>query len=390
MNAMPGGKKLSQTHLAKELGISQALVSLVLNGRRQGINPETYDRVWALATKRGYHPKGMKFAASPAARPRQVGLILRAPLRLNTPSNYFRHIEHGLHSALAARGFNTVFFGSEDELNPAKLRQFFEPGHFFLGVVLLGEVARSFLGALQQVERRIVAVSARYPGQCHSVIGNEPQALDLLVRHLHTLGHRRIGWLGGNSGLSGHEVRLASFKAALREAGLPLDPRYCAAFEQADRAEGLEAVLAMLPYTRRKDFPTAFVCYNTLMALGAVRAFARAGWRLPDDISVASADASPVGATEQPRITAAGAAPDKLGEAAARLILDSTGSDDESFTDLMVSAQLHVGDTTGPAGRRPFASVNGRPQSFRGANPAVLIAPEAEEDTPPSPAAAAS
>src|SRR6187402_2660226 len=61
-------KKVSQTQLARELGISQALVSLVLNGRKQGINAETYDRIWAHAVKRGYHPKGMRLASSPAAQ----------------------------------------------------------------------------------------------------------------------------------------------------------------------------------------------------------------------------------------------------------------------------------------------------------------------------------
>ena len=64
---MPRPKKISQTQLARELGISQALVSLALNGRKEGINAETYERVWAHATKRGYSPKGMHLAASPAA-----------------------------------------------------------------------------------------------------------------------------------------------------------------------------------------------------------------------------------------------------------------------------------------------------------------------------------
>lgn len=345
----PASKKVSQTQLANELGISQALVSLVLNGRRQGINPETYERIWAHAVKRGYHPKGMQPQASPGARPRQVGVILRAPLRLNTPGNYFSHVEHGLHSALRAHGLTTVFLGGEDELDPVRLRQFFSPGHPFVGVALLGQVAHSFLEEVRQVERRIVAVSARFPGRCHSVVGNEPQALQELVLHLRAQGHQRMGWLGGNVGLGRHEARFGAFKSALQGAGLQLDPRYCAALDQADRAEGLEAAHAMLAHARRKDFPTVFVCYNTLMALGAARAFERAGWSLPADVSIASADVSPVGSSGKLRVTAAGSGPDKLGEAAARLILGSTGGEDESFTDLVVPAQLHVGDTTGPS-----------------------------------------
>jgi LacI family transcriptional regulator len=349
---MPRPKKISQTQLARELGISQAMVSLVLNGRREGINPETYDRIWALAVRRGYHPKGMRLASSPAAQTRQVGFILRARLAPHTQSNYFGHVQEGLQTALATRGFSTVFLGTENSLDHAEIRRFFQPGHLFQGIVLLGEVARPFLDELRQVERRIVAVSARYPGVCHSVVGNEPQALDLLVRHLHGLGHRRIGWLGGNAALGRHAARFDAFRTALRELDLPCDPRYCAALEQADRAEGVEAAHAMLGHARRKDFPTAFVCYNTLMVVGAMRAWERAGWRVPADVSLASADAPPEAATARPCITAAGSNPDRLGEAAARLVLGSTGAEDESFTDLMLPAQLLVGDTTGPVGAK--------------------------------------
>ena len=78
-------------------------------------------------------------------------------------------------------------------------------------------------------------------------------------------------------------------------------------------------------------------------------AFERERVKVPAEVSLASADGSPAATAEKPRVTAAGSSPAKLGEAAAQLILGSTGGEDESFTDLMLSAQLFVGDTTGPA-----------------------------------------
>ncbi len=346
---MPHPKKVSQIELAKELGISQALVSLVLNGRQQGISPETYARVWAHATKRGYLPKGMKFTASPTNRARQVGFILRAPFRLHTQSNYFGLVQHGMHTALGDAGLASVFLGAEDLLDREKLGRLFLAGHSYQGVVILGEVARTFLDEVRDFERRIVAVSARYPGLCHSILGNETQALESLVRHLVELGHRRIGWLGGNVGLGTHETRFTAFKAAMKTLGLTVNERYCPAFRQADRGQGLEAVQAVLPSAKKKDFPTAFICYNTLMAIGAVQAFEREGVKVPKAVSVCSADLSPIAASENPRITGSGSSPEKMGEAAAKLIMETTGSDDESFMDLVLPAQLFVGDTTGPA-----------------------------------------
>jgi LacI family transcriptional regulator len=335
--------------LAKELGISQALVSLVLNGRKQGINAETYDRIWAHAVKRGYHPKGMRIASSPAARPKQVGIILRAPLRLNTPTMYFGHVQHGLHTAIEAREYTTVFLGAEDQLDVQKLRRIFAPGHAFQGIVLVGEVTRAFLDQLRRFGLRIVAVSARYPGLCHSVLGNEPQALESLVEHLVALGHRRFGWLGGNVGLGRHEARLQAFEAALARAGCKLQSRYIVKLKEGDRIDGADAARFLLPLSRRKDFPTALITYNTLMAAGAVRELQREGRSVPGEISVASADFSPVATESIPRITAAGSNPEKLGEAAARLVLEGPSDHGDGCTDLMLAAQLFVGDTTGRA-----------------------------------------
>jgi LacI family transcriptional regulator len=330
--------------------VSQALVSLVLNGRKAGINPETYDRIWDHAVKRGYTPKGMHLPASPnPGQPRQVGFVLRAPLRLSIPSNYFGHVQNGLHNALEVQGYTSVFIGAEDQLNGSKLQRLFQPGHVFQGVVLMGEVARPFLDELRKIERRLVSVAARFPGLCHSVLGNEPQALEMIVRHLHELGHRRIGWLGGNVSLGRHNTRLAAFQSALRAFDLEFNPRYHVVLNQADRAEGAEAIHAMLPHAKRRDFPTAFVCYNCLMAAGAIKALEREGWKVPESISIVGADGSRVPIEDGLRITGAGASPERLGEAAAHLVLNSTGLDDESFHDVILPAQFLDGATTAPA-----------------------------------------
>jgi LacI family transcriptional regulator len=343
-------KKVSQQRIARDLGISQALVSLALNGRKDGINPETYTAIWEHALGLGYEPKGMVLAQSPAeARQKQVGFILRAGLTIHNQGSYFGLVLHGLHTALAAKGYAAVFIGAEDTLDRPRLEAFFPTGHSLKGVVMMGEVAPAFLKDLRRYERRLVAVSARHPGLCHSVIGNEAQSLDLLVDHLHGLGHRRFGWLGGNVGLNRHQMRYDAFREALRRHQLSFQDRYSVQLAQGDRAEGGDAILSLLPQAKRKDFPTAFVCYNTLMAAGATKALLREKWRVPGDFSVAGADNSALAASESPRITVAGCDAEKLGATAARIILDSTGTDDESFNDLILPSQLLPGETTGPA-----------------------------------------
>jgi DNA-binding LacI/PurR family transcriptional regulator len=117
---------------------------------------------------------------------------------------------------------------------------------------------------------------------------------------------------------------------------------------EADRAEGGEAIHALLPHAKRRDFPTAFVTYNTPMAYGAALALQREGWNVPADLSLASADVSRLSIEGVLRITGAGTSPDKLGETAARLVLGEN-MPDEGYTDLILPGPLVIGNSTGPA-----------------------------------------
>ena len=86
---MPRPRKISQTQLAKQLGISQALVSLALNGRSAGINPDTYKRIWDHAVSVGYLPKGMRVDSTPdSTRVKQIGFILRAPRTIKLSARF--------------------------------------------------------------------------------------------------------------------------------------------------------------------------------------------------------------------------------------------------------------------------------------------------------------
>lgn len=349
--------RISQTKLAKDLGVSQALVSMVLNGRRENISPETYQRIWDHAFNLGYTPRGMKLNQSPVETARrQVGFILRAGLNLHTQGSYFSHVLHGLHSALAEKGYATVFLGSEDNLTVPRLRQFFHAGHALKGVTILGQVNDAFLQQVRQFSTRIVAVSARHPGLCHSVLGNEPQAISSLVTHLVDLGHRRIGWIGGNAGLGRHEARHQAYLNALGAAGLKADSRYDIRQKQGDRAEGAEAVYQLRPLMKRKDFPTAFITYNQQMARGAVSTFKREGRDVPGDISIAAADYSSLAHEEKPTLTAAGCDAESLGRAAARLMLDTQENEEGSYLDLTLASTLFIGETSGPIRSRKLSA----------------------------------
>ncbi|MBC8011269.1 MAG: LacI family DNA-binding transcriptional regulator, partial [Burkholderiales bacterium] len=291
--------KVSQQRIARDLGLSQALVSMVLNGRTEGISEDSYKRIWEHALGLGYQPKGMRASQSgEATKQIHVGFLLRSGLALHTQSNYFSHIQHGLHEALQERGISTLFLGTEDKLNETAFRATLETRRSLFGIVIMGEVKPAFLKSIKQLCPRVVAVSISYPGQCHSVQSNENQSLDLLVGHLAELGHRRFAWMGGNRSLMRHEDRYRAFRAALRARDIAFDESWSLLTDNADRNEGRQAAETFL--AKRGKRPTAIVCYNGLMARGALNLFASRGVNIPADLSLVAIDATRICTEEHP------------------------------------------------------------------------------------------
>jgi LacI family transcriptional regulator len=105
----------------------------------------------------------------------------------------------------------------------------------------------------------------------------------------------------------------------------------------------------------RPKVPTAIVCFNGVMARGATNALLQDGWKLPRDLSLVAVDATRVCVEESPRITGASANPEQMGRKAAELLLASTGEDTESYHNVVLAAQLVLGETSGPVPRAQTA-----------------------------------
>ena len=109
------------------------------------------------------------------------------------------------------------------------------------------------------------------------------QAFDHLLQH----GHRQIAFIAGKSGRGGDSAeRLAAYRQALRDAGLPEDERLIA-FGEHRREDGRLAMEQIL----RSGAPfSALIASNDLSALGAMEVLRAAGRRIPEDVAVIGFD----------------------------------------------------------------------------------------------------
>lgn len=345
-------KRVSQSQIAKELGVSQSLVSLVLNGRRDGVSDASYKKIWQVAVENGYSPRGMQPVHSPEAKRNYVGIVQRSGLKLDQPSNTFSHVQQGLFKVLQQSRISTTFLGGERDLDEKKLLGLLGQRDPLQGIVVFGQVSEPFMKALGQLRVMLLNVYASSPGACHSVTPNEKQSLEQLVAHLVELGHERFAWLGGNAKLGRHKMRLDALRECLATRGIELDERFVVTVEGGDRQEGFDCAEALMKRVEggSPDLPTAWVCYNGLMARGAHQFALLRGIGVPEDISLAAVDRTRVCTEIHPYLTSASSNPELIGEEAAKLLCKSEAPGESLiYVDLVIPSEFAPGETSGVA-----------------------------------------
>ncbi|MEU7789129.1 MULTISPECIES: LacI family DNA-binding transcriptional regulator [unclassified Amycolatopsis] len=137
------------------------------------------------------------------------------------------------------------------------------------------------------------------------------------VSHLASLGRTRIAAIGRNPARGTSSQRLAGYEAALSDAGLSYSDALVAPAEKWHRSVGSAAMKALLALPSPPD---AVFCFNDLLAIGAMRAVAELGLRVPEDVAIVGFDNNEESAFSLPSLTTI--APDKaaLAEAAIDLV----------------------------------------------------------------------
>jgi LacI family transcriptional regulator len=154
-------------------------------------------------------------------------------------------------------------------------------------------------------------------GVAHVACSNA-DGMGILVDHLAEHGHSRIAYIGGPPTLTSGRERLDGFREAMRRLGLEAGSSVelaDATWSPQSAAAAMERLLALA------EPPTAVVTSGDTLALGAMSACRAAGFRLPDDIALASFDDPVFGDLLDPPVTALARGDVAMGKLAASLLL---------------------------------------------------------------------
>jgi DNA-binding LacI/PurR family transcriptional regulator len=175
---------------------------------------------------------------------------------------------------------------------------------------------------MQQVMAQVpvVTASGRMQGvDCLSVEVNEAHGMQLAVNYLVTLGHRKIGFVGGYHGIEPSDTRMRSFRSCLEDHGLSCDETWC--IEGGFDIEGGRTVMEAFLSLRHR--PTAVICFNDLVAIGALYEARKNGLRVPEDVSLVGVDNISLGEYVYPRLTSVNLDARRQGATAVDLMVDT-------------------------------------------------------------------
>jgi DNA-binding LacI/PurR family transcriptional regulator len=167
------------------------------------------------------------------------------------------------------------------------------------------------------------------------------------VMHLKNLGHRRIGFIGGNNEIGTSRVRLRAFEKALSLAGLTYEPNLTRMGDY--RFAGGEAALNSL--LLEKKCPTAIITANDLTAFGAMWALHARGIHVPAQMSLLGFDGIQLGNAMHPRLTTAGICQKTFAEACVRALDYLKADVSKRGLLLRIPSALFVRESTAPPRR---------------------------------------
>lgn len=286
-------KRPTMADIALAAGVSQATVSLVLNGVVNArVSAETRARVEALARDLGYTRK----AAVARGGARVVGLLIDEVV--TTP--FAAPFVEGARLEAAAQGavVLTCCTGGDPAQEAAAVDAL--RGTNLAGLLYTTLMTRSVTLPDALTGLPAVLLNCHAPGaSLASVVPGDVVAGMTATERLIRDGHRRIAHIAGETWGEAARDRALGYRRALAAADIPFVPDLLAG-PAWTASSGREMALRLLSLP---EPPTAIFCFNDRVALGVYEAAAQLGRRIPDDLSVVGFDDDDIAATLNPPLT---------------------------------------------------------------------------------------
>jgi DNA-binding LacI/PurR family transcriptional regulator len=334
-----GGKKkpaVTLRSVADRVGLTPSTVSAVLNNSSaaRSVPEHTKKRILAAAQGLNYMPNF--FARSlRVKRTYTIGVILE-----EIGDAYSSLVMSGMERYLREKNF---FFLTVAHRHDEKLLATYSTMLRERGVEGFITVD-TFLHEEPALPTVAVAGHRRIKGVTNIVLNHRRAAL-LALTHLVNLGHKRIAFMKGSGVSVDADDRWNAICEVAENLGVCMRPELIVQLAGDDPTPNLGYPFAKQLLARKQPF-TALFAYNDISAIGSVCAFEEAGLRVPDDVSVVGFDDIQSSAYINPPLTTVRQPLQKMGEMAARTLLERIEGRMKDVPEIAIDPELVVRRST--------------------------------------------
>ena len=321
--------------VAERAGVSVATVSHVINGTRK-VAPETAARVRQAMKELDYHPN----AVAQSLRTRKTQAIGVVVSDITNP--FFATLVRGAEDAAIEAGYSLIVCNSDETPDKEDLyvRLLWRRR---LDGLLIAPVRDGASSAVQELARRkmpFVFIDRKAKGvEADAVLSDNVGGAYLATKHLIERGHKRIGIVLGIPGATTSEERLAGYRKALEEAGLPYEKRLVVlgGYRVEGGRQATEELLSL------PEPPDAIFSTNNLMTVGVLQELFRRKVRIPKDVAVVGFDDLEWAEMANPPLTTVAQRPYEIGHRALEILLERlSGEGNSSAREVRIPVELKV------------------------------------------------
>ena len=304
--------------IAQKLNLSPATVSLALN-QRPGVNKQTRENVLSAARELNYSGNIGIVKRKSHKNLEMLGfLVYKRYGKIITDSQFFTELIAAVERAARVQDYTLLLsycMGEEEMVDSIKLLK----SSNLKGILILGtELSESDAELFYQMNLPVVIMDCDLLAcRFDTVTIHNEDGIWRGMKYLYEQGHREIGYLHSSFSIKNFEQRSLGYENFLNKFNINSGEKI---FMVEPTIEGTCADICEL-VRQGIEFPPAMVADNDLIALGAMKAFAQCGIKIPDDVSIIGFDDIPMNSLIEPQLTSIHVSCDELGESAVNQLL---------------------------------------------------------------------
>ncbi len=335
-------KRFALRDVAKLAAVDVSTVSRALNHDPR-VNAERAEAIRQLAERIGYRPRPLR-----GNRARSIGLLVQPAPNGMHADQFLERIGWATQRLLGQRRMhvNLEFLSQgENPQLPAVVQQ-----NRVDGVLLAGTPPRELVDQIRELGTPVVAINDSLARLGVSCVRSDPApAIHQAILHLAARGHESFALLMKSMKYPTAQARHQAYVSSLQELGIEPNPNWILTDLQTDLSGGREGIRRL---QAQGQLPTAILCENDWLALGAMHELQRQQIRIPHDISIVGHDDLWICERLEPTLTSIQRAEQQLVESAIDLLVAQIEDPDREPQEILLQGVMVWRQSTGPAPQR--------------------------------------